>query len=96
MVAVALTPPDRKRRRAPVLHFLLAVVDHDTERFTIEGPMSDDRPWVGEIVRARRAGRHITCCVMNCSAEEAIAVWQQAYGYAIWPPGLIVAPSCEG
>jgi hypothetical protein len=85
----------RTRRRAPAALFLLAVVDHDTERFTIEGPMSDDRPWVSEILRAQRAGRRITCCVVNGTAAEAIAVWQQAYGCAIWPSGSIVAPAGE-
>lgn len=83
----------RARRRLPPTPFLLAVVDHDTERCTIEGPMLDDRPWVAEILRAQRAGRHITCCVMTGTAAEAMAVGQHAYGCAIWPPGSIVMPT---
>lgn len=82
----------RNRRAIAAAPFLLAVVDHDNDRCTIEGPMLDDRPWVDEILRAQRAGRQITCCVMNGTAEEASSLWQHAYGCTIWPPGSIVAP----
>ncbi len=83
----------RTRRTVAAAPFLLAVVDHDTERFTVEGPMVDDRPWVDEIIRAQKAGRQITCCVMNGTVEEVAAVWEQAYGCNIWPQGSIICPA---
>jgi hypothetical protein len=32
--------------------FVLVVVDRDTTEFTVEGPMSDDRPWNSAVVNA--------------------------------------------
>ena len=84
-----LLPGRRKRATTP---FLLIVVDHDTGRFTIEGPMSDAEAWAGEVMAAQRAGRRISCRVMSGTADEAARVWQQTQGGTRWPSGFILAP----
>jgi hypothetical protein len=80
-------------KRSPPVPFLLVVVDHDTERFTIEGPMLDDQSWVEEILRASRAGRHITCFVLAGSNRDPGSIWRQAYGCTRWPEGSIISPA---
>jgi hypothetical protein len=83
--------PIRRRRPASVA-FLLCIADHDTGRFTIEGPMSDAEPWIREIIGARRAGREITCHVLSGSPEEARDAWLARHGGSPWPSGSIVSP----
>lgn len=41
--------------------FYLIISDHDHRRFTVEGPMYDDRPWNIRVVAAQRRGRDVTC-----------------------------------
>ena len=79
-------------KRPPPVPFLLVVVDHDTGRFTIEGPMRDDQPWVEEILRARKAERDITCFIVTGADEDPESTWRQAYGCTRWPEGMLVAP----
>jgi len=81
-----------RRRRAATASFLLCIVDHDTGRFTIEGPMSDAEPWTREIMGARRAGRDISCHVLSGEPEEAATAWLNAHGGTRWPSGSIVCP----
>lgn len=76
-------------RKAP---FLLVILDHDTGRFTMEGPMTDDRPWLDEIVFARRAGRRISCLSVPASADPDGAAALHVKGCTRWPPGSIVLP----
>jgi hypothetical protein len=57
--------------------FVLVVVDLDTGEFTVEGPMSDDRPWNRAVVKAQEAGRSIRCFAMgNLPADAAASEWQ--------------------
>jgi hypothetical protein len=81
-----------RRRRAAATTFLLCIADHDTGRFTIEGPMSDAEPWIREIIGARRAGREITCHVLSGTPGEAMEGWLGSHGGTPWPPGSIISP----
>ena len=61
--------------------FILVVVDRDTGEFTIEGPMTDDRPWNSAVVGAQKIGRNIRCFSMGDIAPDvAAAEWQSSYG----------------
>jgi hypothetical protein len=82
----------KRRRRRPSPLFVLCIADHDTDRFTLEGPMTDAETWVREVIAARRAGRDITCHVLDASPEEAAQAWMRAHGGIRWPSGSIVAP----
>jgi len=84
-----LLPGRRSRATAP---FLLVVVDHDTGRFTIEGPMCDGEAWASEVMAAQRAGRRISCRVVIGTPDEAARFWQQTQGGTRWPSGSILAP----
>jgi|HubBroStandDraft_1064217.scaffolds.fasta_scaffold00009_82 hypothetical protein len=72
--------------------FLLVILDHDTGRFTLEGPMTDDGPWVNEIVFARRAGRRISCFPIPASRDPDEAAARHVEGCIKWPSGSIVLP----
>jgi hypothetical protein len=73
--------------------FLLIILDHDTGRFTMEGPMTDDGPWVNEIVFARRAGRRISCISIPASANPDGVAEPHVRGCTRWPSGSIVLPA---
>jgi hypothetical protein len=61
--------------------FVLVVVDRDTGEFTIEGPMSDDRPWNSAVASAQKVGRNLRCFGMGDIAPDvATAEWRSSYG----------------
>ena len=56
--------------------FFLVLRDDTANTFSVEGPMTDDRPWVSQIVTAQRAGRNVRCVVANEATREAcIKTW---------------------
>ena len=74
--------------------FVLVVVDRDTGAFTIEGPMSDDRPWNSAVVGAQKVGRNIRCFGMGDIAPDvAAAEWRSSCGGHRIAVGSIVWPS---
>jgi hypothetical protein len=71
--------------------FVLVVVDRDIGEFTVEGPMSDDRPWNTAVVNAQKVGRNIRCFGMGDLAPNvAAAEWQSSHGGHRIAPGSIV------
>ncbi len=78
--------------RISTIAFLLVIVDHETGRFTLEGPMTNDLPWVHEIANARRAGRHISCIPIPTAPDPAGAAARLANTCKRWPAGSIVRP----
>lgn len=75
--------------------FLLVVLDEDTDRFAVEGPMADDQPWVSEILRAQRAGRRITCWAVDAGSQLNSPEAARLSGLTRWPQGSIVAPETK-
>jgi hypothetical protein len=74
----------------------LVVVDEDRKRFTVEGPVPDDRPWNAAIAAAQQEGRKVKCINLGSpSRAEAMRVWQEHYGrfYQFVPPGRIISLS---
>jgi hypothetical protein len=72
----------------------LIVVDRDTEEFTVEGPMTDDRPWNKPFVNAQKVGRNIRCFgIGEMTPDDAAAEWQAAHGGRRMAAGSIVTPS---
>jgi hypothetical protein len=79
------------RRRRSAAPLLLTIVDHDTGRFTFEGPVLYDEPWVTEIFRAQKAGRKIEFSLVEESPINDPALpWRNAGGYEEWPPKSII------
>ena len=71
--------------------FVLVVVDRDTDDFSVEGPMSDDRAWNSAVVEAQKIGRNIRCFGMGDLAPEvAAAEWLSSHGGRRIAPGSIV------
>ncbi len=74
--------------------FVLVVVDRDTGEFTIEGPMSDDRPWNHAAVNAQKVGRNIRCFSMgNTPPDAAAQEWETMQGGRRVAAGSIVTPA---
>jgi hypothetical protein len=77
----------------PGRSFVLVVVDRDAEEFTVEGPMTDDRPWNKAVVDAQKVGRNIRCFGLgNMTPNEAAAEWQGTHGGRRIAAGSIVTP----
>lgn len=74
-----------------VRQFLL-VIDHDNERYTIEGPIFDNVPWTREIESARRAGRQIDFRIIPTPRVTAVMNWGVDLGYEQWPEKSIINP----
>jgi hypothetical protein len=74
--------------------FVLVVVDRDTGEFTVEGPMSDDRPWNSAVVNAQKIGRNIRCFSMgDITPDAAAAEWLLSYrGRRIASGSIVQAP----
>ena len=71
--------------------FVLVVVDRDTAEFTVEGPMSDDRPWNSAVVDAQKEDRNIRCFSMGDVAPEiAAGEWRSLHGGRRLASGSIV------
>jgi hypothetical protein len=85
-------PLVRRRRRRREKPFHLVIVDHDNDRYTLEGPMTDAEAWIREVVAARKAGRLLTCRVLAMRPEEIEAWAAQREDGTRWPSGFIVAP----
>lgn len=81
-----------QRIRRPSKELYLVIVDHDTKRFTIEGPTRDDLSWVVEVDHARRAGRRIAWSRVDDDLGHAAAVKMGLGDYEFWPSGSIVVP----
>jgi hypothetical protein len=76
--------------------FVLVVVDRDSGEFTVEGPVSDDRPWNRAVVDAQKAGRNVRCFGMGeMMPNAAAAEWQAAHGGQRVAAGSIVAPTLD-
>jgi hypothetical protein len=45
----------------PSVPFLLVISDHDRGLFSVEGPMTGDRPWQSAVRRARDGRQQVGC-----------------------------------
>jgi hypothetical protein len=80
----------------PGRQFVLIVVDRDKGEFTVEGPMTDDRPWNTAVVEAQRVGRNLRCFSMGDMPPDAAASeWQARYGGIRLAVGSIVWPQTQ-
>lgn len=71
--------------------FLLFVIDWNAKRFSVEGPMLDDTPWVNAVVAAQGAGRNVTCCTASQSnAQAAAESWRAEHAHELAESGSIV------
>jgi hypothetical protein len=79
------------RRRRSAAPLSLAIVDHDTKRFTIEGAVDCEEPWLVEIFRANKAGRNIAFSFFGEEVSEGDFVESyEVSGYEMWPPKSII------
>jgi hypothetical protein len=73
--------------------FFLIVADHDQGFFSVEGPMTDDRPWKNAVRHAHdQLGRHVMCGPTGPDRNALAAEFQRAEKLAGVPPGSIVRP----
>jgi hypothetical protein len=74
--------------------FFLIVTDLDRGVFSVEGPMTDDRPWHAAVRFARsHHGRRITCGPTGTDRDLLATEYRQAHRLTGDPPGSIVRPN---
>jgi hypothetical protein len=82
---------DRTSNSAPLaLPVSLVVVDYDTQRFTLEGPIFDIEPWDKEVGRMRRSGRDVRAIPTDMRAVKETTDVLEAKGFDEWPAHSIV------
>jgi hypothetical protein len=73
--------------------FFLIVADHDQGFFSVEGPMTDERPWQNAARQARdQLGRRVACGPVGPERNALAAEFQRAGKLAGVPPGSILRP----
>jgi hypothetical protein len=73
--------------------FFLIVADHDQGFFSVEGPMTDDRPWQNAARHARdQFGSRIVCGPVGPDRNALALEFHLAEKLAGVPPGSIVRP----
>jgi hypothetical protein len=72
--------------------FYLVVTDQDRGVFAVEGPMTDDRPWLEAASYARNRQRRIVCGPRGADRDALAAECRQAHKLAGVPPGSILRP----
>jgi hypothetical protein len=73
--------------------FFLIVADHRLRVFSVEGPMTDDRPWQLAALRAREQGLHIVCGPAGWDSTALIPEFPDARKMVRVQPGSIVRPN---
>lgn len=94
----AATEAEHGRSAVPasVKPFLIIVTDRDTDEFTIEGPMIDDKPWIDAVRAAHDAGRQVSCHAPGPGTREEVAQWEGKHlKLKLAPSGSIVRPEAN-
>jgi hypothetical protein len=74
--------------------FFLIIADLDRGVFSVEGPMTDDRPWHAAARFARNHHeRRITCGPTGTDRDSLAKEYRQSHRLAGVPPGSIVRPN---
>jgi hypothetical protein len=72
--------------------FYLIVADHDRGVFAVEGPMTDDKPWIEAAIYARNHQHRIVCGPTGTDRDALAAEYLRTHKLAGVPPGSIVRP----
>jgi hypothetical protein len=76
----------------PTRPFFLIVIDEDRGVFSVEGPMTDDRPWQSAARKARDDERHVVCGPAGAERDAIAAEFRCQRKMAGVPPGSIIRP----
>jgi hypothetical protein len=76
----------------PTQPFFVILADHDRGFFSVEGPMTDDRPWNDDARNARDHQRHVVCGPTGLDRDALAAEYRETHKLAGSPPGSIVRP----
>lgn len=74
----------------PIQPFFLIIADQDRGFFSVEGPMTDDRPWKNAARSARDNDRRIECGPAGLDRDALATDYQRAHKLAGVPPGTIL------
>jgi hypothetical protein len=72
--------------------FFLIIADRDQGFFSVEGPMTDDRPWKDAALNARNNQRRIMCGPAGPDRDKLAAEFHRTEKLRGVPPGSIVKP----
>ena len=68
---------------------MLVVVDTDHKKYSVEGPMRDDTPWISAVRRAQEEGRQVKCFDVPTGYDLGDQLGREMEKV---PPGSIVHP----
>lgn len=70
--------------------FFLVLVDSAARRFTVRGPMTDDRAWTAQVAAARMAGRRVTCSTSyRATLDDVVRSYANQTGYTYTPDAIV-------
>lgn len=72
--------------------FFLLVIDYDTRRFALEGPVDEIVSWQGEVTRIRRSGRDVWFVPVELADVRQMTAKLMDIGCEEWPAHSIVDP----
>lgn len=72
--------------------FYLIVADLERGVFSVEGPMTDDRPWLAAEREARQHQPHIHCGPAEPDRDKLAAEYRDQRRLGGVPPGTILRP----
>jgi hypothetical protein len=84
---VAASPRTDADTPAP---FFLILVDYDRQVFSVEGPMTNDRPWQDAAMHARSHARRIACGPTGPNRDTLAIDYQLGAKLGGVPPGSIM------
>ncbi len=75
----------------------LLIVDCETHRFAVTGPLKDLRSggWIKQVERAARFGRGIFCIPVSGMEREEVVALGGMFGYQEWPANTMIEPFFE-
>jgi hypothetical protein len=76
--------------KLPGSSVFLVVVDFDSKRFALEGPVLEIAQWGAETARIQRSGRNVWCTAVELGAAKSSTDRLQDAGFEQWPSRTIV------
>ena len=75
--------------------FYLLIVDYDTGRYSLDGPVAEFEDWENKTVQLRSAGRSVRCFQTSEQQAKLTADRLRSFQYERWPLRSIIDPPMD-
>jgi hypothetical protein len=79
----------------PALSFYLLIVDYDTRRYSVDGPVAEICSWERETRRLRSSGRSVRCFQTAAQQARLTTDRLRSFQYDRWPLRSIIDPPMD-